>query len=362
MKNNPLNAEQRETIGIDTQLRFNYQTDWAIVYLLDKILKNEEFVIFMEYHEDVICSNSINFHEDIEFEFYQLKTTQKNFTLDNICKYEVKSKSNSVLGKMILSIDNKIFKKNVKKLCLLSTSDINFTSNIKNLGEFKFLKDLNNEEIEKIFQYLKIELEEIDLGFKDIICFQKANLLFQNSETTTKGKIAEFIDKKYGNIKSNVSSIYLALWDDLRIKHDYLLPFEKWDECVDKRGLKSDEVAAILSKNIEYEISSNLKKFIENYIINIEKDEMFAPIKISNINRYHIYLITNRSPELMKEINSLRSTIKITSDIFDSTKYSDIINEIEIQISSYTILKGFNQMKAVSIYEVLNKIYEELTK
>lgn len=139
MNNNILNAEERETIGIDTQLRFNYQTDWAIVYLLEKIYKNEEFVIFMEYHEDVICSNSIVFDENIEFEFYQLKTTKKNFTLENICKYEVDTKSNSVLGKMILSVNNKIFRKNVKKLCLLSTSDINFSKNIKNLGESKFL-------------------------------------------------------------------------------------------------------------------------------------------------------------------------------------------------------------------------------
>lgn len=362
MNNNILNAEERETIGIDTQLRFNYQTDWAIVYLLEKIYKNEEFVIFMEYHEDVICSNSIVFDENIEFEFYQLKTTKKNFTLENICKYEVDTKSNSVLGKMILSVNNKIFRKNVKKLCLLSTSDINFSKNIKNLGESKFLKDLSEDEVEKIFNYLKNELEEIDLDFKDIICFQKANLPFQNSESTTKGKIAEFIDKKYGSIRSNISSIYLALWDDLRIKHDYLLSFEKWDECVDRRGLKSNEVVEILSKNIEYEISLNLKKFIENYIINIEKDEIFSPIKINNINKYHIQLITNRSPELLKEINSLRSTIRMTSDILDSSKYTDMINEVEDKISSYTILRGFNQMKAVSIYEVLNKIYEELTK
>ncbi|KXO78234.1 hypothetical protein AYL20_07610 [Acinetobacter venetianus] len=362
MENNPLNTTQRETVGIDTQLRFNYQTDWAIVYILEKILKDEEFVIFMEYHEDIICSNSIHFHENIEFEFYQLKTSRSNFTLDNICKYEIDSKSNSVLGKMILSIEDKIFKKNVKKLCLLSTSDINFKSKISTLGEYKFLKDLNKDEVEKIFKYLEIEIKKIDLGFKDIICFQKSNLPFHGSESTTKGKISEFIDKKYGDIKSNVSSIYRALWDDLRIKHDFLLPFDKWDECVNKRGLKSDEVTTILTKNIDFDLNINLRKFIENYIMNIEKDEIFAPIKISNINRYHINLITNRSPELLKEIKSLRAKIVISTDIFDATKYSTIINEIEDQVSNYPILKGFNQMKAVSIYEVLNKIYEELTK
>ncbi|WP_224963856.1 dsDNA nuclease domain-containing protein [Acinetobacter guillouiae] len=362
MNKNSLDVEQRETIGIDTQLRFNYQTDWAIVYLLEKVINNEEFVIFMEYHEDVICSNSIHLHKNIEFEFYQLKTTQSNFTLANICKYELDSNSNSVLGKMILSIENKIFKKNVKKLCLLSTSDINFSKKIKNLGDYKYLKDLNNNEINEIFNLLALEIDEIDLGYKDIICFQKANLPFQNSESTAKGKISEFIDKKYGTIKSNISSIYRALWDDLRIKHDYLLPFEKWDECVEKRGLKSEEVASILAKNIEIELNINLKNFIENYIKNIENDVMFSPIKINNINKYHIHLLTNRSPSFIKEINELRAKIKLPSDIYDTEQYSILIDHINDEIKKFSILRGFNQMKVVSIYEVLNKIYEELTK
>lgn len=361
MDKNVLNVEQRETVGIDTQLRFAYQADWAIVYLLDKIYKDEEFVIFMEYHEDVICSNSIHFNSDIEFEFYQLKTTQTNFTLENICKYKIDSDSNSVLGKMILSIENKSFKKHVKKLCLLSISDINFSKKIKNLGDYRYLRDLDEDEINEVFSRLNNEIKQIDSGYKDIICFQKANLPFQNSESTTKGRIAEFLDQKYGDIKSNISSIYLALRDDLRIKHDFLLPFEKWDECVSKRGLKSEEVASILAKNIDIELDMNLKAFIENYIKNIEKDHIFSPIKINNINKYHIHLITNRSPNFINEVMLIRAKIKLPLDLYDTIQYSSLIDIIDNEIKELPTLMGFNQMKVVSIYEVLSRIYEKLT-
>lgn len=359
---NILNDVEREKVGIDTQLRFNYQTDWAITYLIEKILKNEDFVIFMEYHEDVICSNSTQLNENIEFEFYQLKTTNTNHTLESMCKYEVSSKSNSVLGKMILSIENKNFKKNVKKLCLLSTSNINFKEKINIMGSYKFLKDLSEDEINKIFEHLNFELKEIDLGYKDIICFQKANLPFQNSESTTKGKISEFINTKYGSVKSDISSIYRAIWDDLRIKHDYLLSFDQWEECVNKRGLKSDEVTSILAKNIDIEINLNLKNFIERYLLKHDTDEIFIPIKINLINEYHIHLITNRSSNIINEIIKIRENIELPSDIYDTNQYKFLIDNLDEKVNSNIVLKGFNRMKAVSIYEVLSTIYEQLTK
>jgi len=358
---NTLNEKEREKIGLDTQLRFNYQTNWAITYILDKVIKNQEFVIFMEYHEDVITADSCQITDNIEFEFYQIKTTQTNFTLENICKYDASSKSNSVLGKMILGVENKSFKKHVKKLCLLSTSNINFDEKINVMGAAKFLKDLKQDEITKIFNYLKIELNEIDMGYKDIICFEKANLPFENSESTTKGKILEFIEKKYGPVSSKVSSIYTALWDDLRIKHDFLLSYDNWDECVQKRGLRSDEVTSILATNINLGIETDLKNFIEKFL-NKYDDDIFTPIKINLINEYYLHLITNRSADIFNQIQNLRQKIVLPDNIYDPSSYLEKIDHFDMLINSNISLKGFNQMKVVSTYEVLREIYEKLTK
>lgn len=360
-ENNTLNEKERENIGLDTQLRFNYQTNWAITYIFDKVLKNQDFVIFMEYHEDVISANSCQLTDNIEFEFYQIKTSQTNFTLENICKYDTSSKTNSVLGKMILSIENKNFKKNVKKLCLLTTSNINFDEKINIMGKSKFLKDLKEDEIKKIFDFLKIELNEVDIGYQDIICFEKANLPFENSESTTKGKISEFIEKKYGSVSSKITSIYTALWDDLRIKHDFLLPYDNWNDCVQKRGLRSDEVTSILAKNIDLGIDTGLKNFIEKFLDKYD-DDIFTPIKINLINEYYLHLITNRSADIFNTVQNLRKDIVLPDNITDTSSYSQIIDKFDLLINSNLTLKGFNQMKAVSTYEVLREIYEKFTK
>lgn len=359
---NILNSPERETAGVDTQLRFNYQTDWAISYLLKRVLRNEDFVIFMEYHEDVIFSNSSELTDDIEFEFYQLKTSQSNFTLESICKFDTHSKKNSPLGKMILGVENKIFKKYVKKLCLLSISNINFSEKIDIMGHFKFLKDLKDDEISKIMNYLEVELKEIDIAYKDIICFEKADLPFQNSESTTKGKISQFIEEKYGSIMSNVSSIYTALWDDLRIKHDFLLSFDEWSDCVEKRGLKSSDVTSILSKNIDLQVESGLKSFIEKFLEKYDDNDIFTPIKLNLINEYHIHIITNRSSNIFRDVNSLRMALPEPIDIYDTDTYTEAINTLNNMVDSAPSLKVFNKFKAVSTYEILRDVYEKLNK
>ncbi|MEO4131491.1 dsDNA nuclease domain-containing protein [Acinetobacter pittii] len=312
---NILNEKERENNGLDTQLRFHYQADWAIVYLLEKLLKEEEFVIFVEYHEDVICSNSTHLHDDVEFEFYQIKTTEANFTIDNLCKYEVGG--NSIIGKMILGVENKLFKKNVKKLCLLTISDINFKTKIKILGDQCHFTNLEENEIKDILDRLTNELKIVDPIYQNILCFQKSELPFPSSQLSAKGKIAEFIQSKHGDVRSDISSIYRVLWDDLKIKYEYKIPFDQWNECVQKRGLNSEEVKKILATHISLDLSENLKKFIENYINKLSGDDLLTPIRINLINNYYTYLLVNRSPEIIKYLEEMRSKISIPSNILD---------------------------------------------
>ncbi|KKW81516.1 hypothetical protein AAV96_03120 [Acinetobacter sp. AG1] len=354
---NILNEKERENSGLDTQLRFNYQADWAITYLLERLINEEDFVIFVEYHEDIICSNSANLNENIEFEFYQIKTTEKNFTLDNLCNFE--TGGNSILGKMILGVENKIFKNNVKKLCLLTISDINFKEKIKISGEKKFFSKLEKDEVSKILDNLQKELKEVDPIYQNILCFQKSNLPFQSSQTTAKGKILEFIEEKYGEIKSNIPSIYRALWDDLKLKYEFKIPYEKWDECVKKRGLQSEEVKKIIAMNIAIDLSETFKNFLEIYIDKTSTNTLLTPIKINLINEYHTYLLVNRSPEILNYLNNIRKIISSNLDLDDLNSIQLEINKLDVIINQSVQLKEFNRMKIVATYEVLNKAYEQ---
>ena len=357
---NILNEKERENSGLDTQLRFHYQADWAIVHLLDRLLKNEDFVIFIEYHDDVICSSSTQLHDDIEFEFYQIKTTETNFTLDNLCNFDIGG--NSIIGKMILGVENKAFKKHVKKLCLLTISNINFKEKIKVLGEQRHFTKLEENEIKMILESLKKELKVVDPIYQNILCFQKSILPFPTSQTTAKGKISDYIQSKHGDVRSDIGSIYRVLWDDLKIKYEHKISFEQWDECVQKRGLNSEEVKKIFAKHISLDLSENLKKFIENYINKTSENDFLTPVKINLINDYHTYLLVNRSPEMALYLEKIRNEIFIPLGSFDTSTIQKEISKIDLKINESLQLKEFNRMQSVAIYEVLNKTYEQLTK
>lgn len=357
---NILNDLERENKGLDTQLRFNYQADWAISYIFEKMLAEKEFVVFMEYHEDIIVSNAKDITPTIEFEFFQIKTTSSNFTIDNLCKFT--SPSNSILGKMILSIDNKFFKKNVKKLSLLSVSDFNLDiTKIKIMGQSKYLSDLDKSEIDKIASFLSSELSNYDISYHNILCFEKSKIPFESSHIFTKGKILEFIDARYGDIKSNISSIYRAIWDDLKIKYDFLIPIDQWEECVQKRGVKSDEISKILSSNVSIDISQHLKKFINNYLLKMNTDSDFIPIYMDIISKYNTYLITNRSGSFQSKIELIRETIILPNDLKNFESYLEPINYLSNEINKDITLTEFNRYNLVATYEVLKKVYEKLT-
>src|SRR5690606_10139434 len=96
--------------------------------------------------------------------------------------------------------------------------------------------------------------------------------------------------------------------------------------------------------------------------LNKYDDDIFTPIKINLINEYYLHLITNRSADLFNQIQNLRKKIVLPDNIYDSSKYLEKIDHFDLLINSNLSLKGFNQMKVVSTYEVLREIYEKLTK
>lgn len=355
---NILDDKEREQAGYDATLRFQYQVDWAIYHFLKKLERNQDFVIFIEYHEDVICSNSSILNDSIEFEFYQIKTTGKSFTNSGLCQLDGK---NSILGKMILGVENKKFQKHVKKLCLLTVKNINFKQPLTEIDKYLFLKELEIDETNEIYQKLEKELNiPIDQKYKEIICFKKSGLPFESSETTAKGKIAEFINFKYGNVLSNVSSIYRVLFDELKLKYENKTSFEKWDECVEKRGIENKKISKIIETDTKLDISEDIKNFIRDTL----KQNGFSNIQIilQLIKKYYLYSLTDRSPFFQNSLADLRKKIPLPSDIYNSDTYFEVFEEFNLEVEKTVSLREFNRLKAVSIYEVLKNIYEKISE
>jgi len=94
-------TKPREIAGSRSANRFDYQLNWALCRVLELHTKNEDYVLIIDYHEDIVILNSED-NPDLA-QFIQIKTkSHGNWTLDALVKQEVGINGNlpSMLGKL----------------------------------------------------------------------------------------------------------------------------------------------------------------------------------------------------------------------------------------------------------------------
>lgn len=360
MKNlNILDDQERENKGLDTSLRFEYQIDWAIYHALDKLIKNQEFVAFVEFHEDVLFADSCAYNSSTRFELYQIKTTYKSYTPTSLTTIKG---SNSTLGKMILGVRGKSFENQIDKLCLLCLEDINFSHKIKDIDQdYKFNQLHENDKKslkDAIFKELNFVINPL---YEDMIVFRKTGLELDESESQIKYKIFNFIANNYGDISSRPLNIYRLLKDDLRPKSKHKQRYEYWEDCVKHRGLESKKISEHILKNTDQEIDKKLEKLITANFKNLDKTESQIQRILNKIRSYYLFKICIKPAVLQNELDKFLENIKLELplDIDEEDTYKEAVNFFDEKANEISFLKEYNRLQAVAIYEVFRMILED---
>jgi len=358
MKNlNILNDDERENKGLDTSLRFEYQIDWAIYHALDKLSQGQEFVVFVEFHEDVLFASSCVFNPSIKFELFQIKTTYKSYTPKSITSA---GKTNSILGKMIVGIKDKTFENHVDKLCLLCLEDINFSNKIQEIDKDYRFSQLHDNDKNIITDAMLNELSfSINSKYKDMIVFRKTGLKLDNSDSQIKHKIYDFIENNYGDISSRPNSIYRLLKDDLRPKSKHKQRYEFWEDCIKHRGLESKKISEDILKNTDRNIEPDLKKLIESQLIEEGEDAMKIARILKKIRDYYLFKLCLKPAAVQNELDQLLDGCVLPLDIDDKTTYWKSIDLLDEKVNECLSLKEYNTFRAVAIYEVFGMLYEQ---
>jgi hypothetical protein len=118
---NPLFDSQKEKAGSQTYDKYAYQYHWALYKILSDHDKVSEYAVFVELHEDVVISTSLNSSE-ASFEFNQVKTSQSVFNSFQLVKKKKNGKS--VLGKLITNGHSKPFTSQISTLNLVSLNNL----------------------------------------------------------------------------------------------------------------------------------------------------------------------------------------------------------------------------------------------
>lgn len=361
MKNlNILDDQERENKGLDTSIRFEYQIDWAIYHSLDKLVKNQEFVAFVEFHEDVLFADSCAYNSSIRFELFQIKTTYKSYTSKSLTI--ITKGSNSTLGKMILGIKDKTFEHQVDKLCLLCLEDINFSHKIKDIDQDYKLNQLHESDKKNITDAISKELNFVlTPQYENIIVFRKTGLKLDNSNSQIKHKIFDFIENYYGDISSRPINIYRLLKDDLRPKSEHKQRYKYWEDCVKHRGLDSKKLSEHILKNTDKDIDENLEKLITANFKNLDKTESQIQRILNKIRSYHLFKICIKPAALQTELDKFLENIKVELplDIDDEDTYKKAVIFFDEKVNEIPFLKEYNRLQAVAIYEVFRMILED---
>lgn len=213
--------------------RFEYQKDWAICLLLTLYKEEKDFLLILDYHDDIAVLDSESNPKYCSF--YQVKTKENGvWKINSLLS---KKSEKSIIGKLY---EHKIqFEDSVRKLTIVSNTKLEIDTidgaNSKEFVEISFSR-FKSEEIAKVCEALKSEfsLSEIP-DVKDVMFFYYSDLSLHDHATHIKGKIMEFLQSQ--NSKANPISIYIALHDEIRRKNDFEFVVGGWYELESKKSI-----------------------------------------------------------------------------------------------------------------------------
>ncbi|WP_051610628.1 dsDNA nuclease domain-containing protein [Pandoraea sp. E26] len=275
-RDNPLFQPQRESAGSVTLARFAYQYDWALYEFLELYQRGEASIVFMEFHEDVVFSNSLE-PDAASFIFCQVKAGGKSsYTAKSLTK-RLKEKP-SVLAKMFSSISDKSIEARVKKVRLVATAgfSLNLTMSGFRLEEIPW-SSVGPEDAAHIAVALRSELGA-DVSI-DKLHFHEPELANRRHDLTVMGLIAKLISERNPKDGGDSRAIYLLLNDELRRKGSVEWDYASWDNLVERKGLTGDRVEALFSQFCS-------TRSIEELISDVE--ELAKELAISALERRRI--------------------------------------------------------------------------
>jgi hypothetical protein len=281
----------RENSGSIATNRFDFQKNWAICKILELHQKPDDYLLTLEYYDDVIIFDSSTDPQKISF--YQVKTNKdKNWTLNSLIARK-KGKNgdlNSHLGKLYEHIEK--FGEAVESLNFVTNSKIKGklknNKNCEDTNEF-CCADLDNKDLDKIIAELKKEHSLNTLKtFEKITFFKLGELSIEKHTELTKAALADFLDKNLPTVRYQIAPLYKSIFDEIRMKSNVEKSISNFEELKNKKSISRDNFNSYLKELTKVENFKDKRTSIENRL-NTEAVE-FDKIKLflKNSSAYEI--------------------------------------------------------------------------
>lgn len=300
----------RENSGSRSSNRFDFQKDWAITKLIELHKSKEDYLLVMDYFDDVVVFDSAETPTNVSF--FQVKTRGNNWTISRLLERK-KGKDGP-----LLSIIGKMYE--CKMQFPKHTLSLNFVTNAKfsvmlkekekGLGkETICFNDINDKELEKIVKQIRDEhLLEEEPDFLEITFYQKDNLNIDDRETYVTGKLSHFLEELNPEGTFKISLVYKTLFDEIKRKNNYEGEINDFETLAKHKGISKPYFSSIVS---EFTKSNKVEKAWQmiQTKLNSENVPMLEIFELSNTwDTYHVEKIDRanlRLQELKKSISRI---------------------------------------------------------
>jgi hypothetical protein len=180
---------QRETAGLETNLRYEYQRNWAFCEMLRRHMSKADYLVAFEFHDDVLFLDPSRTPQVADF--YQVKTTssaqpRKRSTLTARLR-----RGNSILGKMCLNFTGICASHDVR-VVLVSNVAFEFS------GRDICATDIDDKHRNIIIEKLKAELPSFVTAQLERIHFVVTGVSIEAIQSYLQGETMNLFETQFG--------------------------------------------------------------------------------------------------------------------------------------------------------------------
>lgn len=360
---NPLSAAQRERAGAQTFEKYEYQYHWALCRILGAHENSDDYVVFIELHEDVVLATSTD-ESSARFEFNQVKnvstTPWNQKKLTSVPKSATKTNKNSILGKMLQGIDKKPFADKLNSLDLVATCGFNLRPRTDGLKlSIISIGDLHDDCLKDIQAAINKELGTFSIP--KTLRFITPDLTTSGFQDVAIGRISKLVDVKAPGTMCNASTIYRILIDDLHRKGMVTFDFADWKNLVKNKGTTHGDVERIISSYTEKKGFEAFEKDVDDILKELDL-KSHKRIKVRrSFERYHNAVRLERSLIAIDNQQAVKKAVEINFKAFEEQGVREFI---DLALESLPDMTKKNLVdeesgQAAIIYELLSKCHEK---
>lgn len=360
---NPLASPQRETVGARTFEKYEYQYHWALCRILGAHEHSNDYVVFIELHEDVVLATS----SDVtlaEFEFNQVKNVSgspwNQTKLISRPKGNTKKEKNSILGKMLLGVRNKPFIDKLNAINLVATCGFNLPPRTEGLKlSIISIGEIHDECINDIQSAIDKEIGSYPLP--KTLRFISPDLPSTGFQDTSIGRISKLVELTEPGAKYSAQSIYRVLIDDLHRKGSVTFDFTQWNDLVKNKGITYQDVERVITAYTENKSFDSFSSDFDD--ITKELGLMYhkkAVLKRA-FERYHRAVRLDRTLIAMDNQQAVKKAVENNFSIFDEHGAASLIKAAleTLPESVKQNLIDLESAQAAIIYELISKCHDK---